>query len=429
MSIITIHGGRVLRGEITAHGAKNSSLPLLAATLAADSVSEIHNCPHLTDVDAALSILRYLGCGAVMEGDAVTVDPRGLCRSEIPEGLMREMRSSISFLGAILAKTGSAVLSLPGGCELGTRPIDLHLSSLRRMGADIEEKFGCITCHTSGRLRGAQIPLSFPSVGATENVMIAASLAEGTTVITNAAREPEITDLACYLNACGARISGYGEGTITIEGVERLHGTCHRAIPDRIEAATYMAAAAITGGEVLLRRVNPEHIGPVIPAFEEAGCVVEYCRDELLLKAPARLHPVKFTRTMPYPGFPTDAQAVVMAMTTVAQGTSVFVENIFDSRFKHIWELCRLGARIKTEGRVAVVEGVSQLFGAPVDSTDLRGSAALVVAGLAAEGVTLIGGLSHLDRGYEGLESGLSALGADIARSLPEGENGRKERS
>ena len=416
MSGMEIIGGRRLCGEITPHGAKNSALPLLAATLLPKGESVIHNCPRLSDVDAAVEIMKYLGCRVSVEGDVVTADATQMTRYDIPERLMREMRSSISFLGAILTKTGRAELSMPGGCELGARPIDLHLSALRRMGAVIDEKHGFIRCRCDGRLKGTAITLSFPSVGATENIMIAAALAQGTTVITNAAREPEISDLADYLNKCGARISGFGSGTITIEGVETLSATEHRVIPDRIEAATYMAAAAITGGKLVLKGTENEHLRSVLSAFEESGCQIRQKRNMLVLEAPRRLEPVRFIRTMPYPGFPTDAQAIIMAMTTVARGSSVFVETIFDNRFKHTWELMRLGARIKTEGRVAVVEGVDRLFGAQVESTDLRGAAALIIAALAAEGKTTVGALRHLDRGYEKFEEGLCSLGACVRR-------------
>lgn len=284
------------------------------------------------------------------------------------------------------------------------------------MGTRIEERGGCIYCSVDGRLTGCQVPLAFPSVGATENVMVAAATAKGTTVITNAAREPEIVCLARFLNSCGARISGHGESTITVEGVDSLYGCCHTVIPDRIEAATYMAAAAVTSGEICLRRVTPAHLMPVIPVFEEMGCAVTVYDDSLIIKAPERLRPVGYVRTMPYPGFPTDCQAIVMSAACVADGTSVFVENIFDNRFKHVGELSRLGAHIKIEGRVAVVDGVRGLSGTTVDSTDLRGSAALVVAGLEADGETVVRNLHHLDRGYQQLELGLRSLGADIVR-------------
>ncbi len=416
MAEMIIRGGHRLSGEIRPHGAKNAALPILAATLAARGECHIHNCPDLSDVEAASKILRYLGCRVTKEGDTVAVDSSQPERFDIPENLMREMRSSICFLGAIVARFREAELTMPGGCELGPRPIDLHLSSLRKLGAQIEEKHGKIYCKAPDGLHGATVTLSFPSVGATENIMLAAATAEGTTVITNAAREPEITDLANFLNSCGARISGAGCGRVTIEGVDKLNPHSHRVIPDRIEATTYMAAAAITKGRIILKDVCTDHLSPVLWTFEEAGCTLRVAENELELTAPNFLSPNKFIRTMPYPGFPTDVQAIIMAMTTVAQGTSVFVETIFDNRFKHIWELCRLGARIKTEGRVAVVDGVPKLFGAQTESTDLRGSAALIVAGLAAEGTTTVGGLRHLDRGYEALDTGLASLGADIKR-------------
>ncbi len=417
MSKIIINGGKRLSGEVVIHGAKNSALPILAACLAVGDRCEIHNCPRLTDVNASLSILNYLGCTASLEGQTAFVDTSSAFRCDIPERLMREMRSSISFLGAMIARCGSAELSTPGGCELGARPVDLHLSALARMGAVIEESHGCIHCRVpSGRLRGTVIPLSFPSVGATENIMVAAAAAEGTTIITNAAREPEISDLAAFLNSCGARIFGCGESTITVEGVEKLHGCSHTVIPDRIEASTYMSAAAVTGGEVFLRGADYDHLLTVISAFDEMGCRIVPESGGFLLKAPERLSPAGYIRTMPYPGFPTDAQAILMSAACVAEGTSVFVENIFDNRFKHAGELLRLGAAIKTEGRVAVVEGVRKLTGAPVTSTDLRGGAALVVAGLSAEGRTEVSGLHHIDRGYQDIENNLRAMGADIKR-------------
>jgi len=417
MSEIHIAGGKRLDGEVAVNGAKNSALPVLAACFAAGARCEIHSCPQLTDVGAALAILRHLGCTTVQEGNDVCVDSRSAGGYEIPERLMREMRSSITFLGAVLSRCGRARLSMPGGCELGARPVDLHLAALGRMGAHIEESYGCICCEVpSGRLRGAVIPLTFPSVGATENIMIAAAAAEGTTTITNAAREPEITDLADFLNACGAKISGTGESTITIEGVERLHGCEHTVIPDRIEAVTYMAAAAVTSGDIILQGAEYMHLLPAAAVLEEMGCVVKCAGKDVRITAPERLSPAGYVRTMPYPGFPTDAQAIIMAAACTAKGTSVFVENIFDSRFKHVGELRRLGARIKTEGRAAVVEGRKRLTGAPVSSTDLRGGAALVVAGLAADGETTVGGLNHIDRGYHLLDEKLRLLGADIIR-------------
>ena len=417
MSKLLIRGAQKLQGEVRIHGAKNSTLPLMAASLVCGGKCLLHNCPSLSDVDTSERILRHLGCSVKRSGGDIVIDPLPAARCDIPDDLMREMRSSIIFLGAIVARMGKAVLSYPGGCELGPRPIDLHLSSLRRMGVVIREDHGKLDCVVPNGLHGAVISLAFPSVGATENILIAAVLARGTTVINNAAREPEIWDLADFLNSCGAKISGAGESTVTVEGVASLSGCEHFVIPDRIAAATYLAAAAATGSELTVANVIPSHLEPIVPVFEESGCLLRTEGDRMQITAPARMHRVKGIRTMPYPGFPTDAQAPIMAMLCVAEGTSVFVENIFESRYKHVGELLRLGANIKVEGRVAIVDGVEQLSGAPVEATDLRGGAALVVAGLAACGVTEISGLNHLDRGYENLEQNLASLGADVVRT------------
>lgn len=415
MSKLVIEGCNCIEGEVTVHGAKNSALPLLAATILCEGESILHNCPRLSDVDASIRILRYLGCSVLRDGNSVMVDAQDVYGYDIPDTLMREMRSSIVFLGAIVSRMGRARLSFPGGCELGPRPIDLHLKALRQMGLIINEYHGYLDCLVPTRLKGTNIALSFPSVGATENVILAAVLACGTTVITNAAREPEICDLADFLNECGAKIKGAGEGTIIIEGVDMLYGTEHRVIPDRIAATTFMTAAAITGGDLLIKDIIPVHLAQVIPVFEDAGCEVRCDNTMLRISAPKQLYPVKI-RTMPYPGFPTDAQPPLMAMSTLANGTSVFVENIFESRYKHVDELLRLGANIKVEGRVAVVEGVRHLSGASVQAADLRGGAALLIAGLAAEGVTELSGLHHIDRGYEAIEQNLSAVGAVVKR-------------
>ena len=334
--------------------------------------------------------------------------------SQVPPDLMREMRSSIVFLGAIVARCGQAELCFPGGCELGPRPIDLHIEALQKLGVEIEESGGCLHCQAPEGICGTYISLAFPSVGATENVILAAVCGKGTTVIANAAREPEIADLAAYLNRCGGRIYGAGEGCVIIDGVKELYGCEHTVMPDRIAAVTYMAAAAVTGGNVTLLDVDNTHILPMLAPFEQSGCSVRQLGSALNIMAPPRLNAVRHIRTMPYPGFPTDAQPVVMSMAAVGRGTSIFVENIFENRYKHAEGLERLGAKIKVEGKVAIVEGVERLQGAPVISQDLRGGAALVVAGLAAEGRTQVGGVEHIRRGYEDLAGSLADLGARI---------------
>lgn len=421
MSKLRISGPCRLAGELQVHGAKNSALPILAASLLCKAPCCLTNCPHLLDVDTAVSILRELGCRASFSQGVVEVDPTAADTCTIPDTLMREMRSSIIFLGAIIGRMGEATMSFPGGCELGPRPIDLHLQALRRLGAQIREDHGCLSCSAPGGLHGAEITLAFPSVGATENVLIAASTAQGTTILENAAREPEIEDLAGFLNACGARVEGAGGSTVRIDGVPALGGCSYRVIPDRIAGATFLAAAAATGSRLTLRGVIPRHLSPVLLVFEEAGCVFRTADDTLEIQPPPRLNRVHSVRTMPYPGFPTDAQAPVMAMETLARGTSIFVENIFEERYKHVGELLRMGAHIRVDGRVAVIEGVRQLFGAPVEAADLRGGAALVVAGLAAQGQTVVTGVHHIDRGYERIEKALCALGAQVER-LPDSE-------
>lgn len=416
MCKLVIEGGRPLEGALRVQGAKNSALPVLAGCILCGSPCVIHNCPDLLDVDVSCRILSHLGCAVRRQDDVIEVDPSSVCGHTIPDALMREMRSSIVFLGAIAARQHAARLSFPGGCELGPRPIDLHLAALRRMGLLIDERHGFLDCRLDGGFHGSSIALSFPSVGATENILLAAATARGMTTILNAAREPEIADLAAFLNACGARVHGAGESVVQIEGVRALHGCEHAVIPDRIVATTFLAAAAVTGGHVLLQDVRCAHLAPVTPVFAEAGCTVAESGTTLELKAPARLSPLKCVRTMPFPGFPTDAQAPVMSMAALADGGSMFVENIFESRYKHVPELVRMGANIKLEGKVAVVEGVTRLSGAQVVAADLRGGAALVVAGLAAEGVTEVRGLHHLDRGYERLAPALAGLGAVIRR-------------
>lgn len=416
MEILKINGQKRLNGELTIHGSKNSALPILAASVLVNGEVQLHNCPHLSDVDAAIQILKHLGCKVKREGHSVLVDARDVSVSEISDSLMREMRSSIVFLGAILGRLGKARLSAPGGCEIGLRPIDLHLAAMQQLGAELSSEDGKLSFSVPKGLVGAQITLAFPSVGATENILLAAATAQGRTVLSNAAREPEISDLADFLNSCGAKIHGAGDSTIVIDGVKELHGTTHIVIPDRIEAATYLFAGAMTKGTVSVREIIPAHIGALFPILEEAGCNLTVGSRFVTLSAPQRLRRVKMTRTMPFPGFPTDAQAPLTAMLTVADGTSVLVENIFESRYKHAAELLRLGAKISVEGRMEVIEGVEQLTGASVVAPDLRGGMALVLAGLCAEGETVVRGISHIDRGYESPEIMLQALGADVKR-------------
>ncbi len=424
MAELFIEGPSRLGGEMLVHGAKNSALPILAASILCTSECVLHNCPALTDVGTSVEILETLGCRINRTGTDLWVDPTGVSNGDVPDGLMRKMRSSIVLLGAIVSKLGQARLTFPGGCELGPRPIDLHLEALRKMGLHIEEDGGSLVCAVRGRLHGEVLRLKFPSVGATENLMIAASCAQGTTVICNAAREPEICDLADFLNRCGAKVAGAGGRTVTVEGVERLHGCEHRIIPDRIVAATYLAAAAATGSALEVRGVEPEHLSAVLSTLEETGCTVRTEPGRVALAAPSRLRPVRLLSTRPYPGFPTDAQAPLMAAAATAEGESVFVENIFESRYKHAPELCRMGAEICIRGRVASVRGVPALHGAQVAAPDLRGGAALVIAGLAADGETRVSGLEHIDRGYERLEQALAAAGANIRRMEREGKHG-----
>ena len=415
MSRFLIEGGTALSGEVRIQGAKNSVLPILAATLLNRGVTVLRGCPRLRDVDASVKILRHLGCSAKRSGEILTVDTSGMRGSEIPDTLMREMRSSAIFLGAILARCGTAKLSYPGGCELGPRPIDLHIAGLRQLGAEITEEGGTLLCRAP-KLRGREIILSLPSVGATENLMLAACGAEGDTRIVNAAREPEIVDLQNFLRGCGAEVSGAGTDQIVISGGRTLHECGYTIMPDRIAAATYLCAASSAGGEIRLLGAREEHLSTVAAALREAGCAITGDETGMVCRAPERLRGISPVRTAPYPGFPTDAQAVLMAALLRSRGTTVFEENIFASRYRHVDELVRMGGSIQVSGRVAVVTGVERLHGARVRSTDLRGGAALCVAALAAEGASQVEEISHIDRGYEDLAGDLRRLGARIIR-------------
>ena len=415
MSFFEITGRRRLSGSIVAHGAKNSVLPILAACVLAPGESVIENCPGLSDVAATVEILRGLGCRVSRDGDVVTVDAACVQGGDIPEHLMREMRSSVIFLGAVLGRVGRAQMCYPGGCELGPRPIDLHLDALRKLGAEIREEDGVLHCRVPDRLRGCRLALPFPSVGATENAMLAACTAQGVTTITGAACEPEIEDLQAFLNELGARIHGAGTPVVTVEGVQTLHPARYRVMGDRIVAATYLAAVAAAGGEAEVTGVEPRHMDTVLAVLDQAGCRLDCEGQRVRICSPGRLHGVRPVRTAPYPGFPTDAQAVIMAALAGGDGTTVFEENIFQSRYRHVSELARMGADIRLTGRTAIVTG-APLHGAHVCSTDLRGGAALVVAALAAEGTSRVGELHHIDRGYDHLEHALTQLGAQIER-------------
>ena len=415
MSAYLVEGGRPLDGSVRIHGAKNSVLPILAACLLVPGECVVRNCPDLSDVTASLDILRHLGCAVRREGDAVIVDASAPTGWDVPDDLMREMRSSVIFLGAVLGRMGQADLCAPGGCELGPRPIDLHLAAMRCLGAVIAEAGGGLHC--TGGLRGADIVFSLPSVGATENAMLAAVAAEGDTTITNAAREPEIVDLQQFLCAMGADVHGAGSSVITIRGGKRLHGGAYAVMGDRIVAATYLAAAASAGGTVEVTGVDWRHLSTVTAVLAEAGCTLTSTPERILLRCQAPLRGVRPVRTAPYPGFPTDAQAPLMAALCKGTGCSVFVENIFESRYRHVDELCRMGAEIQVEGRVAVVYGVPRLHAAQVRSTDLRGGAALVVAALGAEGESIVTGIHHVERGYQDLPGDLRLLGASVRRT------------
>ena len=414
MSYLMIGGGRPLHGRIAVQCAKNSVLPVLAAALLAGDTCRIAACPRLSDVETAAEILRHLGCTAQWDGGDLLVDTTHISRCDIPEELMRKMRSSVIFLGAILSRCGQAELSYPGGCELGPRPIDLHLTALRTLGAEINEIGGSLLCRAN-RLRGADIVLTLPSVGATENAILAACGAEGTTVIANAAREPEIADLQDFLQKLGVEIHGAGTSAITVQGKGTLHGCTHRCIGDRIAASTYLCAAAAAGGQVTLSGIDYRHLATVTTALHQAGCRLQCDDDTITLESSGRLRSIAPVRTSPYPGFPTDAQPLLMAALLRSEGATMFVENMFESRYRHVPELLRMGAEIRLEGRVAVVCGVTDLHGAAVRSADLRGGAAMVIAGLQARGVTQIHNIHHIQRGYQDIAGDLAALGAEVS--------------
>ena len=414
MSFYEITGGRPLAGTVAVQGAKNSVLPMMAAALLAPGVSVIHNCPELTDVSAAMDILRLLGCSVTREGDTVTINAASPVPAPIPEQLSRELRSSVIFMGAMLSRMGTGELAYPGGCDLGPRPIDLHLSALRMLGAYIREEQGTLRFGWSRWPRGREVCLALPSVGATENAMLAACGCPGVTTIVGAAREPEIVDLGRFLAAMGADIAGVGESTIVIRGGKALFPARYTVMGDRIAGATYLCAAAAAGGEIEVTGLRGEHLSALLAILEEAGCVVYTQGASICLRSDGLLEGVSPVRTGPYPAFPTDCQPLLMAALAGGNGSTIFVENMFDSRYRHVNELARMGADIRVDGRVAVVKGRGRLHGASVRGTDLRGTAALVIAALSAQGVSQVHDLRYIRRGYDGLERDLTALGAEI---------------
>jgi UDP-N-acetylglucosamine 1-carboxyvinyltransferase len=424
---IIVRGGNRLSGTVKVEGAKNAVLPVIAATLlASNGKSIIHDVPALSDVYTISEVLRYLGADVKIEENTITVDASQELEFEAPFEYVRKMRASVLVMGSLLARNGRARVALPGGCAIGSRPIDQHLKGFEAMGAYVKVGNGFIDAEVKGRLRGAKIYLDFPSVGATENIMMAAVLAEGTTIIENCAKEPEIVDLANFLNAMGAKVRGAGTGTIRIEGVDQLTGTTHTVIPDRIEAGTFMVAAAITGGNVLVQGAVPEHLSSLIAKMEEMGVTIIEEGNGLRVIGPERLKAVDI-KTMPYPGFPTDMQSQMMALLLKAEGTSMVTETVFENRFMHVEEFRRMNADIKIEGRSVIINGPCNLQGAEVAATDLRAAAALILAGLAAEGYTRVTELRHLDRGYVRFHEKLAALGADIERVNDESETAAED--
>ena len=416
MQKIIVTGGARLESEVRISGAKNAVLPILCATLLADAPVRITNVPRLHDVLTTAKLLAGLGAGVVHEGDAMTVDPRSVNSRLAPYELVKTMRASVLVLGPLLAKFGDAEVSLPGGCAIGSRPVDLHIKGLQALGAEISVDHGFIKARSAGRLKGARHVFELVSVGATENVLMAAALAEGTTVLENAAMEPEIVDLADCLNAMGAKIEGAGTARITIEGVQKLSGCEHAVVADRIETGTFLVAAAMTGGRVTATHARPDTLDAVLDKLREAGADIETDGDRIVLDMHGKRPRAVNITTAPHPAFPTDMQAQFMAMNCMAEGVGVINETIFENRFMHVNELLRLGADIRVDGHTAVVRGVDKLSGAPVMATDLRASASLILAGLVADGETIIDRIYHLDRGYENIEAKLSALGASIRR-------------
>ena len=412
MSKFIIQGGKKIEGEVRISGSKNAALPIIAATVLIKGKTILYNVPNIQDVQTMFEIIRDIGGKVTKKNNKIIIDTSKIHTYEIPESLMRKMRSSVILAGAIIGKYNKANFSYPGGCEIGSRPIDLHLKGFEKLGINIKEEYGEIICNAE-KIIGTQIHLDFPSVGATENIILAACLAEGTTILTNAAKEPEIEDLVKFLNKAGAKISGSGTDKIEILGVRRLSEISYNIMPDRIEAGTYLVAGAITGGKVKITNANPAHIEPILDKLEEANCILEIGKSYVQIKAPKRIKAVDI-KTMPYPGFPTDMQSIFGALLSTAKGTSIITENIFENRYKYIQELNRMGAKINVEGRTAVIKGTRKIQGANVVASDLRGGAALIIEALTAKGITQIDNIHYILRGYENIEEKLKKLGTKI---------------
>lgn len=420
MNALRIRGGKRLEGEYRVHSAKNAVLPILAASILTDEKTVLTECPDLSDIGYMGNILETLGCRVSRQNGMMTVDPQSLCRWEMPDALSKKIRSSIFMLGPIISRFRKATVTFPGGCEIGLRPIDLHLSGLRQLHVRVNEEGGMIHCDGSN-MRAGTVHFDYPSVGATENVMMAAVLLKGRTLVHNAAREPEIVDLQRFLNGMGAKVAGAGTHTIVIDGVERLHGAEYQPMPDRIVAGTLLAAGAAAQGHIRLTNVPVQEMYAVFSKLREMGCILLEDEDAVTLHAPERLNAFHLLQTQPHPGFPTDMQVQMLALAAMAKGTSVVVENVFENRFTHAGDLNRMGADVMVNGRTAIVKGAERLFGAHVAARDLRGGAALAIAGLKAEGETLIEHAELIDRGYERFENMLNALGAEVRRVSADG--------
>ena len=412
MSKLIIQGGKKLEGEVQISGSKNAALPIIAGTVLIKGKTTLYNVPNIQDVQTMFEIIKDIGGKVTKKNNKIIIDTSKIHTYEISENLMRKMRSSVILAGAIIGKYKKANFSYPGGCEIGSRPIDLHLKGFEKLGINIKEEYGEIICEAD-RIMGTQIHLDFPSVGATENIILASCLAEGVTVLTNAAKEPEIEDLVKFLNKAGAKIKGAGTDRVEIIGVKKLTEVSYNIMPDRIEAGTYLVAGAITGGNLKVTNLNSNHIEPILNKLEEAGCVLKIEKNTVEIKAPKRIKAVDI-KTMPYPGFPTDMQSIFGALLTTAKGTSIITENIFESRYKYVQELNRMGAKINVEGRTAVIKGTKRIQGASVVASDLRGGAALVLEALVSKGVTQVDNVHYILRGYENIVDKLKNLGAKI---------------